>query len=113
MHNSDDQLETIESSNLTVISHLRRFVEEEFEDLDQNQDGFLSREELLKALFDPGRSTRELSFINFLINRLREISLAFEEEGDGKIDCISRLDVQHYFDNLVSETANSETGTGE
>lgn len=98
-------LEVLEPRAKAVILELQEFALCQFDVLDSNKDGFLSREELLKALYDQERTARELAFLNFLLVRAREISLSHRDEAEPGPGCISRRDLQEYFARLLSETA--------
>ena len=87
-----------------VIVELRDFSLLRFDALDGNKDGFLSREELLGALYEPGCTVRERAFLNFLLVRIREIAASYHEDGQHRPDCISLHDLREYFARLLGET---------
>ena len=103
MQDSDEVLLEFETQARGVILEFKNFVYEYFDRLDLNNDGFLSREELLAALYDPNRTMREVSFLNFLLSRIREIADCYHEEWADRPDAISKVDLQEYFNKLLSD----------
>jgi len=103
MVDADELLSQFQPQAMQALNEFEEFVYANFDHLDQNKDGFLSREELLGALYEKGRTVRELAFLNFLLVRMKEIAASYQEEWADKPDCISKLDLQAYFAKLHSE----------
>src|ERR1700728_4121486 len=103
MEDADDLLARFQPQADQVINEFQEFVFTNFDEMDKNKDGFLSREELLAALCDKKRSVRELAFLNFLLVRIREIAASYQEEWADKPDCISKPDLREYFSKLAAD----------
>lgn len=103
MVDCDELLSQYRPQALEVINEFRDFVFVNFDEMDQNKDGFLSREELLAALYDKNRGVRELAFLNFLLVRIKEIAACYDEDWADKPDCISKQDLREYFARLNGE----------
>ncbi len=83
------------------LDEVKLFAFECFDRLDHNNNGFLSRAELMKAVIDERWGIRERSYICFLLRRLDDISESYSEEWRcAQTDGVSRADIQEYF-NLI------------
>jgi len=103
MTNSELEINQLDPKAREVLVDLRAFIDCQFDLLDKSGDGYLSREELLIALFEKGRNQRELAFLNFLLVRIREIAASYDEGRDSRPDEISKADLQQYFSNLLAD----------
>ncbi len=101
MEEFDELVRQFQPQSELVLNQFKEFVFANFEAFDTDRDGFLSKDELHQAVRQEGRTLREAGFINFLLVRMQEIADAFDEQNDGKKDCISRMDLQAYFAKLV------------
>lgn len=68
-----------------------------FDSMDQDGDGFLSRQELQNAATDDLTGWREKSFLIFLLRNIEAISKAYDEHWAPENAGISRMDLQEYF----------------
>jgi Ca2+-binding EF-hand superfamily protein len=109
----EEALSNFQPQTEKVILQFQEFVESQFAQLDLDHDGFLSREELWTALYDGNRSTRELAFLSFLLERIHEIALCYQDEGGDKPDCISRRDLQEYFATIFKDLGQNSEATGQ
>lgn len=80
-----------------TFQDIHDFALKTFDTLDQDGDGFLSRQELQNAAADDLTGWREKSFLIFLIRNLEPISNAFDEKWAPENAGISRMDLQEYF----------------
>jgi Ca2+-binding EF-hand superfamily protein len=78
------------------IKAIRDYAYLAFDHLDKNGNGFLEREELVAALELP-ITTREKSFITFLLNNQENIAEMVNEGVGSPADGISRGDLETYF----------------
>ena len=81
-------------SAINSVDQLLDFAFELFDKLDSDRDGFLSREELLTAAHSKDLDTRELSFIDFLLDNEKQVAKAYKEAIDR--GGISRHDLNAY-----------------
>ncbi|HEY9787661.1 MAG TPA: hypothetical protein V6D17_19895 [Candidatus Obscuribacterales bacterium] len=79
------------------LEEIKDFAYKTFDQLDQDGDGFLSRQELHNAFTDELIGWREKSFVLFLMRRLDDIAGAYKEEWAPKGNGFSRVDLQEYF----------------
>jgi hypothetical protein len=99
-HPNDELISELRPKADQLLKDVHDFICQNFDRLDLNGDGFLSKEELETALAKPGTTIREAAFLNFLLVRIREIGACYQEEWAEKPDCISKLDLEEYFSSL-------------
>ncbi len=80
-----------------TFQDIHNFALKTFDSLDQDGDGFLSRQELQNGATDELTGWREKSFLIFLMRNLDAISNAFDEKWAPENAGISRMDLQEYF----------------
>ncbi len=85
---------------LALLRELSKYVEQAFDRLDLDGDGFLSKEELDEALLAEGLSAREKGYLEFLKVRVDEITARQSEILPGNFDGISRAELTSYFHGL-------------
>lgn len=83
-----------------TFQEIQDFAYRSFEVMDQDSDGFVSRDELNYFLKSSATSLRAKSFIRFLLFRLDDIKKSFIEDVNPDTDGISRGDIKEYFDKL-------------
>ena len=99
-HPNDELISQLRPKADRLLKDVKEFIFQNFDRLDLNGDGFLSKEELETAIAKSGTTMREAAFLNFLLVRIREIGACYQEEWAEKPDCISRMDLQEYFAKL-------------
>ena|SRR5215469_16327936 len=80
-----------------AFEEIKEFAFKEFESLDEDKDGFLSKAELSKALDSGEFNLKQKGFINFLLKRIGAIEETYIEQWDDWRKGISLVDVQEYF----------------
>ncbi len=83
-----------------TFDEIKRFAFHAFTIMDNDGDGFITKEELTAALQDKALSWRERSFVSFLLRRVDDIKDSFNEEWAPDNEGISRADIQEYFTQL-------------
>jgi len=83
-----------------TFQDIHAFAMKTFDSLDQDGNGFLSRQELQSAATSEMTGWREKSFLIFLMRNIEAISKAFDEQWAPENAGISRMDLQEYFRNL-------------
>ncbi|MCA0314347.1 MAG: hypothetical protein LCH63_10975 [Candidatus Melainabacteria bacterium] len=82
-----------------VLKQLLDFVLASFNSFDLNQDGFLTRFEIERALQAPERTIKEAAFLQFILVRMNEIAETVQDDSEvlnGEIG-ISIDDLKTYF----------------
>lgn len=105
----DDDLQsawysTFRPSGINVadtFEEIKQFAYHSFDLMDENKDGFITREELQEYRKRESTPMREKSFVSFLLVRLDDIKDAYHEEWHPVNDGISRADIQEYFKQIV------------
>lgn len=92
------------AQNVEAWTGVKEFTLDAFDDLDLDQDGFITKEELQSTLSRGGLGLRETSFVSFLLNNIDDIQTNASKDGDEP--GISRKEVDAYFLKLV-EAASS------
>ncbi len=96
----NDWLHSLQNERITErFSEIRTYAYMVFDQLDTNGNGFLELEEIAAAMNLPQTSTREKSFLAFLLDNHDAIA---ESHEDGATSGISRADIESYF-KLISE----------
>lgn len=91
-------LDNFTSQNIIEhFSEIRTYAYIVFDQLDEDKNGFLDTDELVAALESSKLSTREKSFIQFLLDNQGNIAGAFEDHDSPVADGISRHDLEEYF----------------
>jgi hypothetical protein len=85
---------------LALLREVSKYVEQAFDRLDLDGDGFLSKDELDEALLAQGLSARERGFLEFLKVRVDEIKAKQSDVLPGNFDGISRSELTSYFHGL-------------
>jgi hypothetical protein len=80
-----------------TFGEIKEFAFKEFAALDQDEDGFLSKEELTSALDSGEFNLKQRGFINFLLRRITDIEETYIEQWADWRKGISLVDVQEYF----------------
>jgi hypothetical protein len=80
-----------------TFEQIKEFAFKEFAALDRDEDGFLSKSELVEALDSGEFSLKQRGFINFLLRRIQDIEETYIEEWADWRKGISLVDVQEYF----------------
>lgn len=80
-----------------TFQDIHEFALKTFDTIDQDGDGFLSRQELHNAATNEMTGWREKSFLIFLLRNLEPISKAYDEHWAPENAGISRMDLQEYF----------------
>lgn len=83
-----------------TFKDIHDFAMKTFDTLDQDGDGFLSRQELQYAVANDLTDWREKSFLIFLMRNLEKIANSFDEKWSPENDGVSRIDLQEYFRKL-------------
>ncbi len=79
------------------IKQIRDYARLAFDRLDLDKNGFIERSELFTFLQSDKVSSREKSFITFLLNNQEAIAEMVSEEKAGPESGISRDDLESYF----------------
>ncbi|MBK7838680.1 MAG: hypothetical protein IPP97_06115 [Candidatus Obscuribacter sp.] len=85
---------------LALLRELSKYVEQAFDRLDLDGDGFLSKDELEEALLVEGLSPKEKGYLEFLKVRVDEITAKQRDILPGNFDGISRAELTSYFHGL-------------
>jgi hypothetical protein len=80
-----------------TFGEIKEFAFKEFAALDEDQDGFLSKSELTKALDSGEFNLKQRGFISFLLRRIADIEETYIEQWADWRKGISLVDVQEYF----------------
>lgn len=80
-----------------TFQDIHEFALKTFDTIDQDGDGFLSRQELQNAATNELTGWREKSFLIFLLRNIEQISKAYDESWAPENSGISRMDLQEYF----------------
>ncbi len=80
-----------------TFDEIKRFAFKSFTDLDRNEDGFLSADELKEAFESNKFDLRQRAFISFLLRRIADIESTYSEEWAPHKRGISLVDLQEYF----------------
>lgn len=105
-HHREMQSSTGQHHGLSIadtLDEIKAFAFACFDRLDENKDGFVTRDELKHALDNSKTDWRSKSFISFLLRRIDDIKDAYEEEWAPNHEGISRADIQEYFHELKSK----------
>ncbi|MBP9092764.1 hypothetical protein KBI23_17205 [bacterium] len=86
-----------DSEETQDIAAIRNYAYEAFDRLDKDGNGFIESTELHLARLDPSLSTKEKSFIAFLLNNQEAIAGMVVEDNPGPRLGISRDDLESYF----------------
>lgn len=81
------------------MQQIKTFAYASFDRLDQNNNGFLSQEELENALKEPSIPEKEKAFLKFLLENHQQIADAANEDSP---DGISRQDLESYFEIIAA-----------
>ena len=80
-----------------TLNEIKEFAYKTFEILDQDGNGFISKNELQEALVGNKLDWRERSYVGFLLRRIEDIADAYHEEWQPEEMGISKADIQEYF----------------
>ena len=89
-------------SILDDLEEIRRYAYAAFDKLDGDGNGYIDRTELVEALTSDQLSPQERSFIAFLLSNQENIAEAFDENDPDTEDQISKVDLETYFNNIMS-----------
>lgn len=105
----DDEFEKAWVSNYVpkdsakdAMLELKAFAYKAFDDLDQNGNGYIEKDELESFLRDPKLSEREKSFVTFLLHNQDAIAHSVHEGSTTVKGGISRLDLDAYFKLVIA-----------
>ena len=97
LHNSTAEHEVSAIMNLAAV---KDFAYNSFDLLDKDSNGYLEPDELEQQLESDQLSSREKSFVQFLLNNREQIAGMADEEHSPE-DGISRSDLELYFELLA------------
>ena len=84
------------------IRQIRDYARLAFDKLDLDSNGFIERQELFTFLASDKVSSREKSFITFLLNNQQAIADMTAESTPGPRSGISRSDLESYFGLIIN-----------
>lgn len=90
------------SGVIESLQEIKDFAYEAFDKLDVDCNGYLERDELVKALVSEKTMPAEKEFINFLLSNQEQIASAFDEQDPANRDGISRADLESYFQLIMN-----------
>lgn len=99
LHETTQEHQTSMIANLYAV---KEFAYNSFDRLDKDGNGFIETHELAEVLENGNLSSREKSFVMFLLNNQEQISEMYDDGDNAPSDGISRQDIEHYFELIAN-----------